>query len=165
MANSSAPSSIAERLEADLKAAMRGRDKALVACIRQLKAKAQEAENAVGFSGDKDDPFYLQVIGKYAKTLGKSLDELRAGGARGQELADSYQAEINYCERFLPKALGDSELTQAVAAVLKEGQFSGLKDVGRAMGQLLGRFKGQIEPGRAKAALEQALAKLAGGAS
>lgn len=165
MPDSPPVSLVAQRLEDDLKTAMRGRDKALVSCIRQLKAKAQEAENAPGFSGDKDDPFYLGVIGKYAKTLGKSLEELRSGGARGQALADSYQAEIAYCEQFLPKALTDSELAQAVASLLKDGGFSGIKDVGRAMGQLLSRFKGQIDPSRAKAALGQALEKMGGGAS
>lgn len=164
MSPSDAPAPIALRLESDLKTAMRARDKERVSCIRQLKAKAQEAENAPGFAGPKDDTFWSGIIGKYAKMLSKSLDELSQGGERGEALIASYRQEIAYCEQFLPKALSDEELQQAAATVVQDGHFTSPQDVGRALGQLLGRYKGQVDPKRAKAALQAAL-QGSGGAS
>jgi uncharacterized protein YqeY len=162
MSTTAPPSATFARLERDLKAAMRERDKALVSCIRQLKAKGQEAENAPQFQGPKDDAFWLDVIGKYAKMLGKSLQELAAGGERGAALVAAYGREIAYCEQFLPKAMGDDALAAAAEALVREAKLTA-KDVGRGMGQLLGRHRGQIEPARAKAAIEAAVARLGGG--
>ena len=148
---------IEQRLEADLKDAMRARDKARIGCIRQVKAKVQEAENAPGFAGGRTDAFFADIIGRYCKALTKSLDELRGGGERGAALVAAYSAEVAYLQQYLPRALSDEELAAAVEETLAKGSFGG-KDAGRVLGQLMGQHKGRVEPGRAKAAIDRALA-------
>ena len=136
---------------------MRARDKERVGCIRQVKAKAQEAENEASFTGAKDDAFYEGVIGRYCKTLTKSLDELRGGGERGAALVAAYSAEVDYLSKYLPQPLSDAELAEAVATALGQGTFTA-KDIGRVLGLVMGQHKGRVEPKRAKDAIAKALA-------
>lgn len=149
--------SIEAKLDQDLKNAMRERSADLVACIRQLRSKVQEAMNAPDFKGPADDAFYQRVIGAYVKSLEKGIGELAAAGDRGRALCDKYAAEITYLRQYLPQLLGEEETRAIVAAAIAKLGAQGAKQAGAVVGAVMKEHKGQVDPAAVRRIAEQAL--------
>lgn len=147
-------SSIATRLDEDLKAAMRAKDQPKVAAIRQLRSKAQEAMNAADFKGPADDAFYQKIIVSYSRMLEKGIGDLANAGDRGKALIDSYRNEITYFQQFLPKLLGQAETQAIVTKTVESLGVKEPKDVGRVVGTIMKEHKGAVDPGLVKTLVE-----------
>lgn len=146
----------AELTEA-LKDAMRAKDKDLIACIRQVKSKIQEAVNAKGFAGEIDDSLYQKTIGAYVKMLKKGIEELEAAGTRGDELRSKYAAEIAYLDKYLPQLKSEEETRELVKAAIAEGAVTDVKQVGKVMGLLMKNHKGEVDADLVRTLAEQEL--------
>jgi hypothetical protein len=83
--------------------------------------------------------------------------ELYRKGNR-EELAATEEAEIAVIERFLPKQMSDEEANAAIQAIIADTGASGMKDMGKVMGEVKSRLAGQIDPARASAMVRSALA-------
>jgi uncharacterized protein YqeY len=140
-----------------LKDAMRAKDKALIACIRQVKSKIQEAVNAKGFKGEVDDALYQNTIGTYIKSLKKGIEELEAAGPRSDELRASYAAEIAYLDKFLPQLKSEAETRELVKAAIAQGAVTDIKQIGKVMGLVMKDHKGQVDAGLVRTLAEQEL--------
>ena len=138
-------------------AAMRRRDAAQVACIRQLKSKVQEAVNAPGFAGDVDDALHERVIGSYVKSLEKAIVELAAGGARSQPLCDQYSEEIRYLRQYLPQPLTAPEITALAATAAREQGITDPKQGGKLLGALMRSHGPRLEAKLAKRIIDELL--------
>src|SRR4051812_16310179 len=112
--------SIEERLNEDLKTAMRAKEADRVACIRQLRSKVQEAVNAPDFKGPPDDALYQKTIVSYAKSLEKGIAELMQAGERSAPLRNKYSAEIAYLKQFLPQTMDAGATRQLVVAAIEK---------------------------------------------
>ena len=132
-------------LNQELKDAMRARDQALVACIRQVKSKMQETVNAKEFRGEVDDALYQRVIGSYVKSLQKGIAELEAAGSRGDELRRKYDAEITYLSKFLPELKSEAETRELVRAAIAQSGASDAKQLGKVIGMVVKEHKGQVD--------------------
>lgn len=147
-------SDIAKRLDDDLKTFMKAKDQPKVACVRQLRAKAQEAQNAPDFKGPADDAFYQKVITSYVRMLDKGIADLGAAGERGAALIASYKAEIDYLSQFLPKMLSP----EATATIVKNTVAAlGVKDVGKIIGAIMKEHKGKVDPALTRKLVEEAI--------
>lgn len=150
-------STIATRLDADLKAAMRAKEQPKVAAIRQLRAKAQEAMNAPDFKGPADDAFYQKIIVSYSRMLEKGIADLASAGDRGAALRDSYRNEITYFQQFLPKLLGREETLAIVQQTITALGVKEPKDTGRVVGTIMKEHKGAVDPALTRSLVEEAL--------
>jgi uncharacterized protein YqeY len=148
---------IEQQLNEALKDAMRARDQALVACVRQVKSKLQEAVNAKGFKGDVDDALYQKVIGSYIKSLHKGIDELEAAGPRGDELRGKYAAEVAYLERFLPQLKDEAETREIVRAAIADAGISDAKEIGKVMGMVMKQHRGEVDAALVRKLAEEQL--------
>ena len=153
--------SIAEKLNEELKDAMRCRDQKRLACIRQVKAKVQEASNVKGFEGALDDPLYQGIITTYIKSLRKGIEELEAAGARGEQLRGKYQYEIGYLEQYLPKQMTEDEVLSIVKAAIASKKISDPKQAGQVTGMVMKEHKGEVDAGLVRRLSEQELSRLA----
>ena len=149
--------SIGLQLGEDLKNAMRAKDKALMACIRQVRAKVQEAVNAEGFAGEINDALYVANITSYVKSLRKGIQELAAAGERSQSLRDSYAAEIAYLDKFLPALLDEAKTEALVRDTIAELGITAKSDVGRLMGAIMKKHRDKVDPQRVRDAAEKLL--------
>ena len=150
-------STLVQSLQEQLVAALKGHDAERASCIRQVKARLQEATNAPNFTGEVDDAFVVQVIGSYVKSLDKSMVELRAAGDKGADLVAKYSRETAYLAQFLPKLL-DAAATQAlVKEALTSLKVSDPKQSGRVMGAILKAHKGQLDTHLLKQAIAEQL--------
>lgn len=148
-----------ERINNDLKTAMRAGDKARVSTLRLINAAIKSADIDARPSGkDKiDDAAIIGVMTKMVKQRRDSIEQYRAGGR--QDLVDSEQAEITIIEGYLPKQMADADVAAAIAAVVAETGAASVKDMGKVMALLKERHAGQMDFAKASGAVKAALNK------
>jgi uncharacterized protein len=135
-----------ERLDADMKAAMKAKDDLRLQVIRGVKSAVKYRE----VEGDKavvlDEPGILQVVGSEIKKRRDSVEQYRAGGR--EELARKEEAEIGILQEFLPAQLTSEELARKVEEVIARVGAKGPKDMGAVMKVLVPEVQGKAD-GRA----------------
>jgi len=149
---------IRDDIKTALVTAMKGGDKAATGTIRLIQSaiKNRDIELRTGTAPADDDLLVTEVLQKMIKQRRESA-ELYHRGNRA-ELADAEEAEIAVIERFLPKQMSDEEASAAIQAIIAETGASGMKDMGKVMGEVKSRLAGQIDPARASALVRAALA-------
>lgn len=130
-----------ERLESDLKQAMRDRNEVARDTLRMLLAEIRNREIASGqdLSGDEA----LAVLQKAVKTRLESVEQFdRAGRA---DLVAREKAEIAVVQAYLPQSMSEAEIRVAIQVVLAETGVTGKKDLGVAMKAVMARHKGRVD--------------------
>ena len=148
---------IRDDIKTALVAAMKGGDKAATGTIRLIQSaiKNRDIELRTGTAPADDDLLVTEVMQKMIKQRRESAELYRKGNRN--ELADAEEAEIAVIERFLPKQMSDEEANSAIQAIIAETGASGMKDMGRVMGEVKSRLAGQLDPARASAMVKAAL--------
>jgi uncharacterized protein YqeY len=132
-----------ERLDADLKAAMKAKDELKLSVVRMLKSAVKyrevEGEKAVTL----DEAGILQVVATEIKRRRDSVEQYRAGGR--EDLARKEEAEIAILQGWLPAQLSEAELGAKVDEVVARLGAKGPKDMGAVMKALLQEVQGRAE--------------------
>ena len=146
-----------EKINDDLKTAMKAGEKDRVGTLRLINAAIKSADIDARPSGkDKvDEAGVLAVLAKMIKQRRDSIEQFVAGGR--QELADKEAAEIKVIEAYLPKQMDVAEAKAAIAAVIAEVGAATQKDMGEVMAALKARYAGQMDFGKASAAVKELL--------
>lgn len=121
--------SLRERLEADVKAAMRSGDTTARDTLRMVLATLKGAEIDSGRPSSDDE--VQAVLVKAVKTRRESIDQFERGGR--EDLAAVERAQVEVLERYLPKQLSEDEARAAVAEVIAELGASSKADLGPVM--------------------------------
>lgn len=155
MSTTATSPSLKERINEDMKAAMRARDSERLGTIRLLLAaiKQREVDERVVL----DDAAVVAVLDKLVKQRRDSIDAFRQGGR--EDLALKEEAEARVLQAYLPQRLAPAQVAEQVAALVAELGASGPADMGRVMAAAKTRFAGQAEMGQVSAAVKQALAR------
>lgn len=128
--------SLAERLQTDMKEALRGRDTVRLETIRSVRGAVRNREIEEGRS--LDDAGIVRVIRGLAKQRSEAAEQYRAGGR--EELAQREEAERAILESYLPAGPSEAEMEAAVRAVIDEVGATGPKDLGKVMKPALERL-------------------------
>jgi hypothetical protein len=139
--------SIHEELAAELKDAIRGRDRRRMDVIRQVETEVARARTEPGFRGDVDDALYRRVIGAYCKKMDKARLEFVAAGERGRPQAEKLAFEIEYLGRWQAQTLGEAATRDLVRAAIAELGAADPKMVGRVIGQVMKAAAGTVDGG------------------
>lgn len=138
------------QLSQSLKDAMRAKDASVVSTVRLILAALKDRDIAARGDGNADgvgEEEILQLLQKMIKQRQESIKMYEEGGR--VELAAQEQLEIDIINRFLPQQLSDGEIEAEVGKVIGEIGASSVKDMGRLMGELRGRYAGQMDFGKA----------------
>jgi uncharacterized protein YqeY len=148
---------IRDDIKTALVAAMKGGDKSSTGTIRLIQSaiKNRDIELRTGTAPADDDLMVTEVLQKMIKQRRESVELYRKGNRA--ELADAEEAEIAVIERFLPKQMSDEEASAEIQAIIAETGASGMKEMGRVMGEVKSRLAGQLDPARASAMVKAAL--------
>lgn len=141
-----------------LKKAMLAKDTRTVSTVRLILAALKDrdiAARAKGNSEGIDEAEIMQMFHSMVKQRRDSI-ELYEKGNR-PELARQEAEEIVVIERFLPRQLSDEEIAATVSATIAELGAGGLKDMGRVMAALRERHAGEMDFGKAGAAVKERL--------
>ncbi len=148
---------IRDDIKTALVTAMKGGDKAATGTIRLIQSaiKNRDIELRTGTAPADDDLMVTEVVQKMITQRRDSAEHYRKGNRA--ELADAEEAEIAVIERFLPRQMSDEEAGAAIQEIIAETGASGMKDMGRVMGEVKSRVAGQVDPARASAMVKAAL--------
>jgi len=128
--------SLNERLEADMKEALRGRERVRLETIRGIRGAVRNKEIELGET--LDEAGILRVIRGLAKQRAEAIDQYRAGGRA--DLVEKETAEKAVLEGYLPAAPSEAEIERVVGEVIAEVGAAGPKDMGRVMKPALERL-------------------------
>lgn len=132
---------IAERLQVDLKAAMREHDELRRDTLRMTIAAAHNAEKTARRPLTDDE--MIGILTREVKTRRESIAAFDAAGRA--DLADKERAEAEILAGYLPAALSDDELQAMVLAAVEEAGAASPRDMGRVMGLLTPRTRGRAD--------------------
>jgi uncharacterized protein YqeY len=144
-----------QRIQEDMKAAMRARESDRLGTIRMLLAALKQRE--VDERIELDDGAVVAIVDKLIKQRKDSVSAFRQGGR--DDLADKEALEITVLEAYLPQRLSAEEIDAAVAALVGALGASGAGDMGRVMAAAKAQLAGQAEMALVSAAVKRALAK------
>jgi len=131
-----------ERVDAELKDAMRSKNELTTSVLRMLKSAIKYKEVEPG-GKPLDDQGVLQVIGTLIKQRRDSVEQFRAGGR--PELAEKEEKEISLLQAYLPAQLTPEQLAAAVREAIAAVGAKGPKDMGAVMKALMPKVQGKAE--------------------
>ncbi|AYH42494.1 GatB/YqeY domain-containing protein [Azoarcus sp. DN11] len=133
--------SLKQRIQDDMKAALRAKESARLSAVRLLIAaiKQREIDDRV----ELDDAGIMSTVEKLVKQRRDSASQYDA--ANRPDLAANERFEIEVLSAYLPAQLSDSELDAEIAAAIAETGAAGIADLGRVMPQLKARLAGRAD--------------------
>jgi hypothetical protein len=133
--------SITERIQADLTAAAKARDKDRLAALRLvLDALNKEAKEA---RAPLDEQREVAVLKRERKRRGEAAEAYRKGGR--DELAASEEAEASVIEGYLPAQIPDEELEALIADAMSETGAASQKEMGKVMAAVMAKAGGRAD--------------------
>ena len=133
-----------QRVDSDLKEAMRARDSTKLAVLRMLKSALKYAAiEKSGAEAELSDPEAIQVIRKQAKQRQDSIESFEKGGR--SELADKEKGELAVLNTYLPQAMSPDELTKVVRETIAEIGATSRAQMGGVMKALQAKVGGRAD--------------------
>jgi len=123
---------LSDKINDDLTAAMKAREKVKLEALRNIKKVIIEAKSAKGAGSELDDDEVLKIIAKLAKQGSESAAIYQQQGRT--DLYDEEMVQVAVFEKYLPAKLSDEELTGSIKAIIAESGATSIKDMGKVMG-------------------------------
>jgi uncharacterized protein YqeY len=138
--------------------AMKAGDKERLQTIRLMlaKIKDRDIELRTATTQPDDDAMIIETLQKMVKQRRESIAMYESGGR--PEMAAAEAAEIVVIEDYLPQQMNEAETAAAIEAIKAELGASGMKDMGRVMGELKARHAATLDMSKASALVKAALA-------
>ncbi|MDX1569407.1 MAG: GatB/YqeY domain-containing protein [Xanthomonadales bacterium] len=132
---------IKERLQADMKSAMKAREKDRLGTIRMALAEIKQRE----VDGQKalDEATEVAILDKMVKQRRESAEQYDQGGR--DDLAEKERAEIEVLKQYLPTPMTAEEIEAAVAEAIDSAGAESIRDMGKVMGLLRPRVQGRVD--------------------
>lgn len=146
-----------DTISEDIKTAMKAREKVRLEALRGIKKEFLEARTAPGAGGELTDDNAMKIIVRLAKQRRESA-KIYADAGR-QELADNELAELAVIEQYLPKALSDEQLTEALSDIIAQTGATSPADIGKVMGIATKQLAGQADGRAISAKVRELLAR------
>jgi uncharacterized protein YqeY len=139
--------------------AMKAKEERKVSTLRMVNSALKNADiEARGQSKPPlDDAAVLALLQKMIKQRQESVELYKKGGR--DDLVKQESDEIAIISAYLPKQMSEAEMAAVIDAAIKETGAAAVKDMGKVIGVLRGKYAGQMDMGRASAAVK---AKLGG---
>ncbi len=136
--------SIQQRIDSDLKDAMRAKDAAKLGVLRMLKSAMKYAAiEKSGAESELDDAEATQVIRKQVKQRQDSIESFEKGGR--PELATKEKEELAMLSVYLPQAMSPDELAAAVRETIAETGATSRAQMGAVMKSLQAKLAGRAD--------------------
>lgn len=144
--------SLAERLQADIKQAMRDRAKLELETLRLLWSAIQNEEKA---GATVDDALVFAQIRRAIKARREAAEQFRAAGR--DELAQKEDDERAILEHYLPAMLGEAETKALVDGVIADLGVTDRSGKGKVMGRIMGKHRDEVDGALVKRLVDAAL--------
>ncbi|MEJ2767518.1 GatB/YqeY domain-containing protein [Mycetohabitans sp. B46] len=145
--------SLKDRINDDMKAAMRARDSERLATIRLLLAALKQRE--VDERTTLDDTAIVTVVDKLIKQRKDSISQFQSAGR--EDLVAKESAELVVLQQYMPAQLSDVEVAAQVQDAIAQAGAAGPQDMGKVMALLKGRLAGRADMTAVSAQVKAAL--------
>lgn len=145
-----------ERLQEDMKSALRAGDQARLSTLRMMRSQILLEKKKDASRPALTDDEVQAVIGAYAKKLRESAAEYEKLGRPDE--AGKIRDELRCVQDYLPQPLTEAESRELVKQVLSELEITSMKDFGRAMKEVQARAKGRADGKQLSEMVRSALA-------
>jgi len=132
-----------------LKEAMKAKNERAVSTLRMINSSLKNADIEARGQGKPalGDAELLGLLQKMIKQRQESVELYQKGGRA--DLVKQEQEEIAIISGYLPEQMSEAEMTAAVEVAIKETGAAGMKDMGKVIGALRGKYAGQMDFGKA----------------
>jgi hypothetical protein len=144
---------VKQRIQDDVKTAMRGQDKERVSTLRMILAAVQKKE--IDENIELDDAQTLAVLDKMVKQHRDSIAQFQQGGRT--DLVDKETRELSIVQSYLPTPLTDAEINALLQQALQETGAKSIQDMGKVMGILKPKVQGRADMGRVSGLVKEKL--------
>ena len=137
--------SLRERIDAEIKASMKSKDKVRLETVRSIKKFILEKEVSVRPSGQDGltEEQEMEILIQIAKQRRDSIEQYSKAGR--EELAAQEAAELAIVEEYLPKQMSDEEVSAVIDEVIAAVGATSAKDMGKVMGAAMQQLKGKAD--------------------
>jgi hypothetical protein len=133
--------SLIERLNEDMKQAMKSQDKFRLSVIRMVRSSIKNAE--IERQHPLDDQEVLDILQREVKQRKDSLQDFEKAGR--QDLVDQVNEEIRILQEYMPQQMSEEEIIALVQQTIQETGASSKADMGKVMGALMPKVKGRAD--------------------
>ncbi|WP_010270287.1 GatB/YqeY domain-containing protein [Paenibacillus senegalensis] len=133
--------SLSERLNEDMKQAMKSQDKFRLSVIRMIRSAIKNLE--IDQRRTLDDNEVLDILSREIKQRRDSLQDFEKAGR--EDLAEAVKAEIAVISEYLPQQLTEEEVKDLVLQTIQETGASSKADMGKVMSALMPKLKGRAD--------------------
>ena len=145
-----------ERFTTMMKDAMKAGDKRRLATVRMIQAALKDKDiEARGAGKTVSDDDILAMLQKMVKSRQELADIYGKAGRPELELQE--REEIAIINEFLPKQMSDDEMAAAIDAAVAETGAASMKDMGKVVGALKGKYTGQMDFAKASSMVKARL--------
>ncbi len=142
-----------QRIQEDVKAAMKAKDKARLGVLRLVTAAIKQKE--VDDRTELNDDQVIAVLEKMVKQRRDAIAQYEKAGRT--ELAAQEAFEIGIIQEYLPEPLSEAEISALIDQAIQETGAAGMQDMGKVMGWLKPRLAGRADMGQVSQILRQRL--------
>lgn len=134
-----------ERINEDLKAAMKAGDKIRLEAVRAIKKDIIEKETAEKRAqrGDLTPEEEIEVLTTMVKRRRDSIEQFKQAGRN--DLADEEIKQLAVIEQYLPAQLSEAEVKDVLQKIIAQVGATSAKDVGKVMGAAMKELKGKAD--------------------
>lgn len=132
---------LSERLDQDMKQAMKSKDKFTLSTIRMVRSTIKYLE--IDLKRTLDDNEVLDILSREIKQRKDALQEFESAGR--DELAANTKAEIEIISKYLPEQLTEEEIKVIVQQTIQETGASSKSEMGKVMSALMPKVKGRAD--------------------
>ena len=133
--------SLLERLNSDIKQAMKNKEKDKLSVIRMIKASIQNEALKTGNELSEEEE--LTVLSREVKQRKDSLHEFDKAGR--EDLVEKIRTELQYVELYMPKQLSEEEVNEIVKQAISETGASSKAEMGKVMAVIMPKVKGKAD--------------------
>ena len=137
---------IRDDLKKALIEAVKAKDETKVATIRLINAAIKDKDIEARPKGNLDgidDTAVLNLLMSMVKQRNESINMYQQGGR--EDLAQKEKKEIEIIQQFLPQQMSEAEIICAIDEIMAQTGASSIKDMGKVMGALKGKYAGKMD--------------------
>jgi uncharacterized protein len=148
---------LTERIQGDLKTAMKARDTDTVGTLRLVLAAIKNLQVEEGHRGEVTDTEAVELLTREAKRRTESAEAY--GEAGREDLVDKERRALEVVRRYLPEQLGQDELAAIVDEAIAATGATLPGDLGRVMAAVMPRVRGRADGKQVNAVVRERLAR------
>lgn len=133
--------SLLERLNNDMKQAMKNKEKDKLSVIRMIKSSLQN--EAIKLGNELSEDQELTVLSREMKQRKDSLNEFEKAGR--EDLVEKLRTELTFVEVYMPKQLSEEEVTEIVKQAISEVGATSKAEMGKVMSAIMPKVKGKAD--------------------